>query len=209
MRRIVVLGSFVFLILLSISAVAAAPTWKKNPKGFLHGIVIDLGDGEDWYFKGGFPPWVDPWPNSPGIGSEVNAIDVPGHTWVQTAYRVEGRHYNTGPYNPSMEMAVPKFWTSDADNGVLLFVVDGIIAPWTLEISEKMASLGYVHYHELVRYDAIGGLWVEHPTYVVWLKHTAIRSFDFNGGPRPDLGHLVTPGVDYEFMPNWMNPYIP
>ena len=31
----------------------------------------------------------------------------------------------------------------------------------------------------------------------------------FVKGPAPALAHEVTPGVDYEFIPNVMNPYSP
>ena len=63
----------------------------------------------------------------------------------------------------------------------------------------------YVHYHELVSVDD-GEL---HPNKVVWLKHTARTSFTFDGGPHADdmEPHEVTPGIDYEFLPNYMMPY--
>lgn len=171
----------IFLFVL-VSSASAAPTWDQNPKAFEHGIALNI-DGKTWYFIG------------PGIVSGV--IDVPGHTWVQTGpYKVVGRHYNVGPGG------APSWWATYEPYGVLLFKVDGIIAPWTPEISEKMAARGYVHYHELVR-SSVG----EHPYLVVWLKHTAVRSFNFDGGSRPDLGHEVTPGIDYDFMPNYMMPY--
>jgi len=32
-------------------------------------------------------------------------------------------------------------------------------------------------------------------------------SFNFDGGPHPEFGHYVTPGVDYDFMSNYMMPY--
>ena len=49
----------------------------------------------------------------------------------------------------------------------------------------------------------------EHPTKVVWLKHTAVSFFNFDGGPRPDLAHEVSPGIDYDFIPNGFMPYNP
>ena len=186
-RKVLSIGLFVVLTFLLISPVLAAPTWERNPKGFVHGIALDLGDGTDWYFA--------------GPGSMMGKKDVPGHTWVQTGkYRVKGRHYNVGP-PPAAGMP---WWATQEPYGVLLFIVDGIIAPWTMETAEKMAARGYVHYHELV-----DGSDSHHPTLVVWLKHTAVRSFNFDGGPMPGAAHEVTPGVDYNFMPNWWIPYIP
>ncbi len=192
MRRILSVAIIVVLAFVLASPVLAAPTWDKNPKAFVHGAAVEL-DGESWYFAG---------PGS--IPPPFNVVDVPGHTWTQDSknpFKVVGRHYNVGPW-----MAPPgaPWWATGEPYGVMLFKVDGIIAPWTWEIAEMMAAKGYVHYHELV--DAGGN---HHPELVVWLKHTAIRSFDFNGGPMPGAAHDVTPGIDYEFMPNWMEPYEP
>ncbi|MEN8194594.1 MAG: hypothetical protein ABFS12_17370, partial [Bacteroidota bacterium] len=69
------------------------------------------------------------------------------------------------------------------------------------------ASIGFVHYHEFVDKDGI-----KHPTKVPWLKHTAVTSFTFDGGPvlmNPMLEHDVTPGIDWEFPNNYMKPYAP
>jgi len=188
MKKIVILGLAVVFAMFLASPVLAAPTWDKNPEGFVHGLALDV-DGETWYFA--------------GPGSVMEATDVPGHTWVQTGpYKVKGRHYNVGPW-----MAPPgtPWWATEEPYGVLLFMVDAIVDEWSLELGEKMAAKGYVHYHELV--NAIGD---HHPTLVVWLKHTAVRSFYFNGGPMaPMSNHYVSPGVDYNFMPNWNAPYSP
>jgi len=155
-------------------------------KGFVHGIVITV-DEEDYYFAGA--------PDGPD-----GAFDVPGHYWVRAGpVQLVGKHYNTGPFG------APQWWSSDAPDGELLFIVHGIIDMWTEEKAERYASRGYVHYHELIRVSD-GML---HPTKVVWLKHTARTFFSFDGGPRPDLAHSVKPGVDYEFMPNWFVPYTP
>jgi hypothetical protein len=62
-----------------------------------------------------------------------------------------------------------------------------------------------VRHHEL-RAVADGS---HHPTKVVWLRHTARTSFTLDGGPHPEFSHPVTPGVDYEFMPNGATPYTP
>ncbi len=181
--------SLVALTPLLVSVTFAKPkyTWDTNPKHYEHGIAVDLGDGTEWYFA--------------GPGSEMGVTDVPGHTWKQTGpYRVKGLHYNVGP-SPAAGMP---WWATGEPYGALLFVVDGRIAPWTYEIANKMVKKGYVHYHELV--DSTGD---EHPNLVVWLKHTAVTDFYFDGGPRPDLGHPVTKGVDYLFMPNYFMPYSP
>jgi hypothetical protein len=60
-----------------------------------------------------------------------------------------------------------------------------------------------MHYHEFVNVNDGS----HHPTLVVWLKHTARSTFNFDGGPAPQFAHEVTPGVDYEFMPNYAKPY--
>ena len=80
-----------------------------------------------------------------------------------------------------------------------------VIDEWTLEKAEWYASRGYVHYHEFLDVDT----GEPHATLVGWFKHTARTSFTLDGGPRPDLAHEVTPGIDYEFIPNWMVPYAP
>ena len=189
MRKVVGLGLFVSFITLLAMPAFAAPKWDKNPHGFVHGIVVYV-DGQSYYFDG------------PPIEEGAEAKDVPGHTWVQTEedpYRVVGRHYNRGPFG------APSWWAPDEPNGVLLYLVHGIIASWSMEIGEKMAARGYVHYHELVHTDT----GEKHPTLVVWLKHTAVRSFWFASPPMPGAAHEVTPGVDYDFMPNWDDPYDP
>ncbi|MHA1331542.1 MAG: hypothetical protein ACTSR2_10740 [Candidatus Hodarchaeales archaeon] len=68
-----------------------------------------------------------------------------------------------------------------------------------------MASKGYVHYHEFVSVSD-GTL---HPTKVLWLKHISRLFFNFDGGPHPELAHMVSPGIDYKFIPNGMMPYSP
>ena len=188
MRKFLIPLLVLVILGLLASPVLAAPSWDKNPKGFEHGIALDLGDGVDWYFA--------------GPGSMMGKKDVPGHTWVQTGkYRAKRRHYNVGPYPMHDE---DPWWATNEPYGVLLFVVDGIMAPWTMEIAEKMAARGYVHYHELVTCTG-----TKHPELVVWLKHTAVRSFHFDGGPMPEMEHWVTPGIDYDFMPNWFMEYDP
>jgi selenium-binding protein 1 len=149
--------------------------------------VIDV-DGVEYYMAGA--------PDGPD-----GATDIPGHYWVQAGPRqVVGKHYNTGPFDK-----VPQWWSSDAPDGELLYIVHGIIDTWSPEKAEQYAARGYVHYHELLKASDDA----PHLTKVVWLKHTARTSFIFDGGPHPGLGREVTPGVDYDFIPNGMEPYNP
>ncbi|MEN8118633.1 MAG: hypothetical protein ABFS16_16740 [Bacteroidota bacterium] len=157
--------------------------------GFVHGIVVDI-DGMDYYFAGA--------PDGPN-----GEFDVPGHSWVQSGPdKVVGKHYNTGPFG------APKWWSSDAEDGDLLYIVHGIIDEWTEMKAEHYAKRGFVHYHEFIKVNG-GEL---HPHKVVWLKHTAVTSFTLDGGPgqpNPPYEHMVKPGVDFMFPNNYMNPYHP
>jgi len=47
-----------------------------------------------------------------------------------------GKHYNTGPF------AMPSWWSSDAPDGELLYVVHAIIDTWSEENAAKYASRG-------------------------------------------------------------------
>lgn len=128
------------------------------------------------------------------------AFDIPGHYWVQTGInRVQGKHYNEGPFGAA------QWWSSSAADNELLYIVDGIIDTWSPEKAAAYAKLGYIHYHELIDTES-GAL---HPTKVVWLKHTAVTFFNLNGGPHPELDHDVSPGIDFEFVPNGFVPYNP
>ena len=170
---------FVVLTLLLATPISAR-------KGFVHGIVINV-EGEDYYLAGA--------PDGPG-----GATDIPGHYWVMAGpNQLVGKHYNTGPFGAA------QWWSSDAPDGELLYIVHAIIDIWAEEKAERYAGRGYIHYHELVNV----GNGTLHPTKVVWLKHTARTFFTLDGGPHPELGHDVTPGVDYEFIPNGMMPYSP
>lgn len=174
------------LILMALMTLTALAIIPASADDFVHGIVIKV-DGVDYYMAGA--------PDGPD-----GATDIPGHYWVQAGpNQVVAKHYNTGPFG------APQWWSSDAPDGELLYIVHGIIDTWTQEKAEQYASQGYVHYHELVSV-ADGSL---HPTKVVWLKHTARTSFTLDGGPHPELSHEVTPGVDFEFIPNGMTPYNP
>ena len=169
------------------SALKAA---AAKSSGYVHGIEVDI-DGELYYFAG-------------APDGEDGAFDVPGHSWVQAGKnRVVGKHYNTGPFG------MENWWSSDAADGALLYKVDCIIDTWTPEKAEYYASRGYVHYHEFISV-ADGTL---HPTMVPWLKHTAVTSFTFDGGPVPSNPmldpHDVTPGIDLMFPNNYSMPYMP
>ncbi len=175
------------LALVMVAALAALVAIPVHAKGFVHGIVINV-DGEDYYLAGA--------PDGPG-----GAIDVPGHYWVQASpNKLVGKHYNTGPFE------APTWWSSDAPDGELLYVVNGRIDMWSEAKAERYASRGYTHYHELVEVSDGTTL---HPSKVVWLKHIARTSFTLDGGPAPQFTHDVTPGVDYEFIPNYATPYSP
>ena len=164
---------------------------KGAKSAFVHGLQVEI-DGDMYYFAGA--------PDGPD-----GAIDVPGHYWVQAGKnRVVGKHYNTGPFGAS------NWWSSDADDGAYLYMVNGIIDTWSPEKVESYYARGYVHYHEFV--SVVDGS--EHPEKVVWLKHTAVTSFTLDGGPLgqggdPPYIHDVTPGVDFEFPNNSFMPYNP
>ncbi len=171
------------LVLLLATLLVAVPVAAK---GFVHAPVVTV-DGMDYWFDGA--------PDGPG-----GAKDIPGHYWVQAGpNKLVGKHYNTGPFPPN-----PQWWSSDAPDGELLYIVQAIIDTWSEEKAVRYASRGYVHYHELV---LTSDGTTKHPSKVVWLKHIARTSFDFDGGPHPELGHYVTLGVDYGFIPNGGMPY--
>lgn len=78
------------------------------------------------------------------------------------------------------------------------------IAPWPNQTAMKMASEGFVHYHELV--NAKTG--DEHQILVAWFKHIAVSAFTLDKGPMPTgIPYKVTPGVDFAFLANYMTPY--
>jgi hypothetical protein len=176
----------ILLILIAITALAALVALPVSARGFQRYPVITL-DGEDYYWEG----------PADGLNGEK---DVPGHYWVRAGPRkFVAKHYNTGPNE------APQWWSSDAPDSELLYIAQVIIDEWTLEKAERYATRGYVPYHEFARVSD----GAHHPTLVGWFKHTARTSFTLDGGPRPDLAHAVTPGVDYHFMPNWTTPYAP
>lgn len=165
---------------------SVTPGGQGNAGGFLHGPVLEI-DGVAYYLAGA--------PDGPG-----GAFDIPGHDWIVGGNgELSGKHDNVGPFG------APQWWSSDAPDGGLLYIVHGIVDTWTAEKAETYASRGYVHYHELVRVSG-GAL---HPDKVVWLRHVARTTFTLDGGPHPEFTHEVTPGVDFEFIPNGMIPYDP
>jgi hypothetical protein len=184
MKKISYVGLLATIIMASLAlTVSAAPYWDMNPKGFEHGLAVNI-EGTDYYFL--------------GPGSIEGEIDVPGHTWRQTGpYRVVGRHYNVGPwFMPSGT----QWWSSDADYGALLYKVDGLIdvPPDQISLEREiwLKTHGYVHVHEFVGTES----------WVVYFKHTAVTSFTLDGGPLqpdPPYEHYVTPGIDYGFPNNW------
>ncbi|HGY55248.1 MAG TPA: hypothetical protein ENK44_06095 [Caldithrix abyssi] len=155
--------------------------------GYEHGPIVII-DGVEYYLAPGAPDG----PNG--------ATDIPGHYWKQLSFnRLQGRHFNTGPFGKA------KWWSSDAPDGSLLFIVSAVIDTWSMEKAKKYAKKGFVHYHEFVTV-ADGS---KHPTKVLWLRHIAVRSFTLDGGPHPELAHEVEPGLDWDFIPNGMMPYDP
>jgi hypothetical protein len=178
--RLVGLVCLAVLISVGLAPSAASDT------GFVHGVVVAV-DGEDYYLAGA--------PDGPG-----GAQDVPGHYWVTSGPdQLVGKHFNSGPFG------APNWWSSDAPDGELLYLVHGVVDTWSPDKAARYAALGYVHYHELVSVED-GQL---HPTHVVWLRHHALTSFTLDGGPRPEFAHEVTAGIDRDFIPNWSVPYDP
>jgi selenium-binding protein 1 len=177
--------TFIAAILLGLTFIGVAQHGGPH-YSFVRGIVIPV-DGEDYYLAGA----------ADGPNGE---IDVPGHYWVNLGGgKLLGKHYNTGPFGAE------KWWSSDAEDGALLFDVEAVIDTWSDVKAIYYISRGSTHYHELVRVSD-GQL---HPSKVVWLKHVAREHFTFDGGPAPELAHEVVPGLDLDFMPNALKPYAP
>lgn len=195
---LVVLSMAFLVVACTESSIPTEPTNQNETVlakkgGFVHGAVINI-DGEDYYFAG------------PADGPNGEK-DVPGHYWVQAGpNQVVGKHYNSGPI--MMDTPLPQWWSSDAPDGEYLYKVHGIIDTWSLEKAASYKKRGYVHRHEFVSV-ATGE---EHPTKVIWFKHTARTSFTLDRGPMgqdpnnppPPYFHEVTPGVDYQFPNNGM-----
>ena len=98
----------------------------KDPIEFVHGIEVDI-DGVKYYFDG-------------PADADKGAKDAPGHYWWQDSpNHIYGLHLNIGPFGEE------KWWSSDAKNNELLFLVDAIIAPWSekdaFEFSKKVIHI--------------------------------------------------------------------
>lgn len=186
MKRALTVSVVAMVVLGAGTAALAGGGGSSGMRGFVHGIVINV-DGTDYNLAGA--------PDGPD-----GATDIPGHYWVQAGPRqLVGKHYNTGPFGAE------SWWSSDAGDGELLYIVHAVIDEWTEAKAEAYANRGYIHYHELITVED-GTL---HPSKVVWLRHTARRFFTLDGGPHPELSHEVSPGLDLEFIPNWTMPYDP
>lgn len=162
-------------IILVVVLALLLPAIPAVAKSFESGIAINY-DGNSYYFHGMVVG--DGW-------------DIPGHEWVQAGKdHFRGKHYNSGP--------LPLFWSSDAPEGELLYVVDAIIDVVPNDLTPEKAAFykarGYVHQHYLV--DETGA---PVPGMTAYLKHTARTTFTLTHG----FVHSVTPGIDYEFPPNW------
>lgn len=178
---------FLTLGVLALALLALLITVPVIAGGFVHAPVVTV-DGVDY--------WLDGASDGPG-----GAKDIPGHYWTQAGpNQLVGKHYNTGPFGTA------SWWSSDAGDGELLYKVHAIIDTWSVDKAASYASQGYVHYHELVE---VSDGTTKHPTKVVWLKHTARTSFSLDGGPHPERAHEVTPGIDYDFIPNGGTAYSP
>ncbi len=191
-RQIVFHSILVLFVTATVSANAHEHKHKheKPPKEFVHGITIKLG--HDLYHFSGPPD---------GPNGES---DVPGHKWLKVGKnRFLGKHFNTGPFG------APNFWSSDAGDGALLYVMDAVIDKWSEVKALQYFMKGYAHYHTLVNVRT--GLL--HPKKVVWFKHVAVKDFKFDG---PDVlafngmeAYEVSQGVDYKMAPKWDVPYNP
>jgi len=183
-----ILASMLFLML-TFSNNLIAHEGKTKEKEFVHGIVVKI-DGKPYYFGG---------PEDNGDGSQ----DVPGHSWVKVGrHHYIGHHENTGP-----AIDPESWWSSDAGDGELLYVVEARIDSWSEVKAAKYYAQGFVHYHHLVSKKTKH----PHPKKVAWLKHVAVKSFTFDGGPmhHDHTAYSVEPGVDFKLMPNWQMPYNP
>ena len=183
--------------LLGVGAIAIAltqtPVFAQAFVG-INGFAFEV-DNVDFYWLG--PP-IFP----------TGERDIPGHYWTQTsATTFEAQHWNIGPKTPTYPEGVPNWWSSDAPDRSLLYTAEVIIEEWTPQTSQEFAAQGFVHYHELISVENPSLL---HPTKVGWFRHTALRDFTLDGGPRPELSHSVEAGtIDFEFIVNFAEPYQP
>jgi len=153
----------------------------------VHGIVIKL-HGQKYYLEG------------PADGPNGEQ-DIPGHEWVQISRNtIVAKHYNTGPFGSA------NFWSTDAADGELLWTMIGKIDTWSESKAVKYYTEGFVHYHTPLVSVKTGQ---RHKNRVVWLKHTAVTNFTFDGLPDVVEPYEVKIGTDYKMAPNWNVPYDP
>ena len=178
--------ALIIFISITFSAVGSVQAHNKWSKPFVHGIVIEIGHHE-YYLEGA--------PDGPN-GEQ----DIPGHEWVQVSKNtIIGKHYNTGPFG------APNFWSFDAPDGALLWTMIGKIDVWTEAKAAHYYTEGYIHYHSLVSVKT----GKRHPKLVVWLRHSAVMDFTFDGLPDAVEPYPVKIGSDYKMGPNWNIPYDP
>lgn len=179
------IAELLFLTSLLVMGSIALPAQAKDDDAvFTHAITIKV-DGKKYHLAGA--------PDGPN-----GATDIPGHYWsVVDKTHLVGKHFNTGPFG------APQWWSTDADDGALLYSVAAVIDTWSERKALNYYNQGFNHYHELVTVKD-GTL---HPTKVIWLRHAAVGDFNLDGGPHPELGHVVAPGVDFRFIANWKMPY--
>ncbi len=178
-----VLFIFITVAFLTTGLVQAHSKWDKP---FVHGVVIKVGHHK-YYLEGA--------PDGPN-GEQ----DIPGHEWVQVSKNtIIGKHYNTGPFGS------PNFWSLDAPDGALLWTMIGKIDTWTEVKATKYYTEGFIHYHPLVSVET----GKRHPRLVVWLRHSAVIDFTFDGLPEAVKPYRVKIGADYKMGPRWNIPYDP
>lgn len=177
-NKFIVLATLMVMVVISMIVHAHG---EGEESAFMDSIVIVI-DGEDYA------------PEDMIEGTQ----GLPGHEWLQISdTEYFALHHNIGPNEAE------SWWASEADNDELLYVANIVIDTWTAEKAEAYAERGYVYYHPLVHIE--DGTY--HPEVVAWFQHIAIESFHLDGGPKPLLGHEVTPGIDMLFLPNWSTPY--
>ncbi|NOY73824.1 MAG: hypothetical protein GXP14_15910 [Gammaproteobacteria bacterium] len=180
----------IFLMLL-IALTFSVQAHEESSKEFIHGITIKLDD-EHYNFAG--PP--------DGLNG---ASDAPGHKWLRTdKKRFLGKHFNTGPFS------APNFWSNNAGDGALLYIVDAVIDRWSEVKALQYFTKGFVQYHRLLNVKTKQF----HPEKVVWLKRVAVKEFRLDGDGALNFSddmeaYDVMPGVDYKLSPNWDMPYDP
>ncbi len=186
MRNLKKIPLLIFTAIAFLAINPAQATDAKWEKPFVHGIIIKL-NGQSYYLEGA--------PDGPN-GEQ----DIPGHEWVQVSRNmIIGKHYNTGPFGES------NFWSTDAEDGELLWTMIGKIDIWSESKAAKYYTEGFIHYHPLVSVET----GQRHERKVVWFKHTAVTEFTFDGLPETVEPYEVKIGADYKMAPNWSDPYTP